>query len=379
MKLIINTTTLSGTGVTQVAFSFIQECKSHLHNTYHIFLSPTLSKEIDKTSFPSNFYFYDFKGHPLYGLKGFFIRKKLKNLEKKINPDVVFTVFGPACWTPRSPHITGFANSYYVYPESPFYKVIPWKEKMRIQLMKWAHRFFLKRNGQYFICETQDMSQRLVKFLKINRNNVFTVSNTFNHFFENPNTENLPVLLPKRREGEFRIVSLASLDIHKNLTVINDVVPILEKKLPGNKVKFVLTVDENKFQTQFNTLAKSKIVNLGRIPVKFCPQLYVESDVLFLPSLIESFSANYPEAMKMKKPILTSNYSFATSICGDAASYFDPTNPNDIADKIIELIENKEKYDQLLEKGTIQLKNFGTAKTRASKYLEIFSIIKNKY
>ena len=83
--------------------------------------------------------------------------------------------------------------------------------------------------------------------------------------------------------------------------------------------------------------------------------------------------------MKMKKPILTSNYSFATSICGDAASYFDPTNPNDIADKIIELIENKEKYDQLLEKGTIQLKNFGTAKTRASKYLEIFSIIKNKY
>jgi glycosyltransferase involved in cell wall biosynthesis len=301
MKLIINTTTLSGTGVTQVAFSFIQECKSHLHNTYHIFLSPTLSKEIDKTSFPSNFYFYDFKGHPLYGLKGFFIRKKLKNLEKKINPDVVFTVFGPACWTPRSPHITGFANSYYVYPESPFYKVIPWKEKMRIQLMKWAHRFFLKRNGQYFICETQDMSQRLVKFLNINSNNVFTVSNTFNHFFENPNTENLPVLLPKRREGEFRIVSLASLDIHKNLTVINDVVPILEKKLPGNKVKFVLTVDENKFQTQFNTLAKSKIVNLGRIPVKFCPQLYVESDVLFLPSLIESFSANYPEAMKMKK------------------------------------------------------------------------------
>ena len=153
----------------------------------------------------------------------------------------------------------------------------------------------------------------------------------------------------------------------------------MAKKLPGNKVKFVLTVDENKFQTQFNTLAKSKIVNLGRIPVKFCPQLYVESDVLFLPSLIESFSANYPEAMKMKKPILTSNYSFATSICGDAASYFDPTNPNDIADKIIELIEDKEKYDQLLEKGTIQLKNFGTAKTRASKYLEILSIIKNKY
>ena len=84
MKLIINTTTLSGTGVTQVAFSFIQECKSHLHNTYHIFLSPTLSKEIDKTSFPSNFYFYDFKGHPLYGLKGFFIRKKLKNLFQNV-------------------------------------------------------------------------------------------------------------------------------------------------------------------------------------------------------------------------------------------------------------------------------------------------------
>lgn len=75
--------------------------------------------------------------------------------------------------------------------------------------------------------------------------------------------------------------------------------------------------------------------------------------------------------MKMKKPILTSDLSFAHYLCEDAAVYFDPLNPKNIAGKIIELSENKELVNQLIQKGTQRLKTFETAKTRAEKYLDI--------
>ena len=43
MKLLINTSTLSSTGVTQVSVSFIKECVIITGNEYHVLLSKTVS------------------------------------------------------------------------------------------------------------------------------------------------------------------------------------------------------------------------------------------------------------------------------------------------------------------------------------------------
>ncbi len=374
MNFIINATTLSGTGVTQVAVSFIQECIGFPENIYHVFLSKTVSNQIDTLKFPKNFYFYNFEAHPLYGIKGFSVRKRLRKLECLIKPDIVFTVFGPACWTPKSKHVSGFANSYYVYPESSFFNRIPLKERLKIKLMKLGHQLLLKRNGDFFICETKDMSERLCSFLEVNKKNVFTVSNTFNKYFENYKFNPNRRLLPENKK-EFRLLVLASLDIHKNLEIINNIVPILKKKLPTKDVKFILTVDPQKFDGKFTNEAKSQILNFGRVPIQDCPQLYAECDALFLPSLIESFSANYPEAMKMERPILTSNYSFATSICKDAAIYFNPLDPDDISDKIIMLIEDQKLYLKMVNNGKERIKEFGSPRDRTERYLEVLQKI----
>lgn len=372
MNLIINTTTLSGTGVTQVAVSFIYECIAFPENTYHVFLGQAVSKEINVKDFPDNFHFYEFEGHPIYGLKGWSIRKRLRQLENEISPDVMFTVFGPACWTPKTKNISGFAKSDLVYPESPLFKKIPFKNVLQIKFTKIMHRFFLKRNGKYFVCETEDMSERLSGFLKVDRSKVFTVSNTYNKYFETESALGNKKLLPEPGENEYRFLTLASFQIHKNLTVLNEVIPILNKKDFPKDFKFILTVDPAIYEQNFTEEARKRIINLGRIEVKDCPQLYSESDALFLPTLIEAFSANYPEAMKMEIPVVTSNYSFATTICENAALYFDPLDPEDIASKLIQIASDEKLSEQLVENGKERLKVFGNARTRAQRYLEVF-------
>ena len=69
--------------------------------------------------------------------------------------------------------------------------------------------------------------------------------------------------------------------------------------------------------------------------------------------------------------VLTSNYSFARDICQDAALYFNPLDPEDIAIKIKELISDKNLYSELEKKGKERLKQFGTARTRAEKYIKL--------
>ena len=101
------------------------------------------------------------------------------------------------------------------------------------------------------------------------------------------------------------------------------------------------------------------------------PSLYKECDAMFLPSLLECFSASYPEAMAMEKPIVTTDQGFARSICGDAALYYSPVDPVDAANKISRLIREPKLQKQLIENGKIRLKTFPTPEERAKEYLRI--------
>ncbi len=377
MKIIINASTLSGTGVTQVSVSFIYECIKHPNNFYYVLLSKTVASQIDQGSFPANFKFYVIEGKPHSLIRGISIRKKLKLLEKEINPDCVFSVFGPSVWTPTSPHLMGYAYPYYVYPESPFFKVINLKSRLKIQVYKTVHKYYLKRNGEYYVCESEDVTSRLPRYLGCEVNRVFTVTNTCNNFFNDFHPDGIK-LLPKKKKNEFRFITLSSFATHKNLTILNKVIPLLKKKNPDIEFKFVLTVDEKVLKLRLSKEARENVYNLGRIDVSECPQAYFESDAMFLPTLMECFSASYPEAMKMKKPIITSDLPFATSVCGNAALYFDPLNPEDIADKIRHVYYNKELRQNLTMKGIDQLATFDTAASRAAKYLNLCRTISNR-
>lgn len=377
MKLIVNAAGTRATGATQVSVSFIRECVQHPENMYDVFISKTVALQLDQSAFPSNFRFHMFNYKPFFNLKGLKTWKQLIKLEKDIKPDCVFSIFGPSVWKPNAPHLMGYAYSYYVYPESPYFKVISLKRRIKILSHKIFHKIFLQRNGKHYVCETEDVSARLPNYIHCKPENVYTVTNTYNDYFESFKLSNQN-FLPFKRDKEFRFVTLSSFATHKNLTILNEVIPILKERLNDIDVKFVLTVDKSLLIERMTKEARTQIYNLGRIKVHECPQVYYESDAMFLPTLMECFSASYAEAMKMGKPIITSNLPFAKTVCNDAAIYFDPLNPEDIAEKMIELIEHKELQDNLINKGFQRLNAFDSPAERAEKYLSLCKKIANK-
>jgi len=365
MKIIVNTSNIVVGGGVQVSISVINELKFFDENQYYIFLSAKVKSQIKIKDFPENFHFYDIISSPSSIIKRRSIIKKLNLLESKINPDIVFTIFGPSYWSPKSVHISGFADGWCYNPKSIAFKKLTIKNYLYKKAIILYKNYFIKK-ASFLIVETEIAKKNIVKYLKVNESRIFVVGNTNSNYFTNYKKE-------KRTNNlDFKLLTVSSYYAHKNLEIINDVDRLLRLKSPI-EFKFYLTLSNKNFNHLF--LESDTILNLGPQKNEDCPRLYNNVDAVFLPSLLETFSANYPEAMIMERPILTSDMDFSKYVCEDAAIYFNPLNANDISDKIIELQKNRKLYSNKVTQGLARLKTFETSRTRVNKYLKIFKNI----
>lgn len=366
MKLIINASNIVVGGGIQVSLSFIEELKKFDKHEYHIFLSDSVAKQINRNSFPGNFFFYYCKASPSSIKRGYKVRKQLNSLEKSIKPDLVFTVFGPAYWNPKTLHVSGFADGWCYNPNSIAFNQLTLKQKLKnLLIVSIKNREIIKAN--YLIVETKVAKNNISRYLKFNAEKIFVIGNTYHSIYSQ--LKNNTDIVKYKRGETFKLLVLSAFYPHKNLKIINEVIPILKRR-SKKKFIFYLTINDLNFRNNF--IDSDYIQNLGPQNVSDCPQLYDKSDALFLPTLLETFSANYPEAMIMNKPILTSGYDFAEDVCHDAALYFDPLNPRDIADKIIQLSESENLYNTLIVKGKIRVSELETSESRTDKYLRLF-------
>jgi len=229
-------------------------------------------------------------------------------------------------------------------------------------------KHFVKRDADAYVVQTRDVKLRLEKWLKTDRS-ITTVSNTYGKQY-NKVVKDSNNFLPKVEKNEFRFLILSAYYKHKNLEILNEIIPLIQENRSIN-IKFVTTLPHVIFTKIFTEKSRRNIINVGPIKPNECPQLYKETQAIFLPTLLECFSATYAEAMKMKVPIITSDLGFAKTVCGSAALYYNPIDAQDAYHKILELIENPLLYRELVENGQIEINKFNSPSKRAEKYLEI--------
>lgn len=364
MKLVINTSHQRFGGAVQVALSFINECKHFPEHEYHVWIGIGLRKSLITEDFPNNFYFYEFDFGPITFKKIKEIQKTLSGLEHKIKPEVIISTTGPTYFHSKAPQIIGFNLPLYIYPESPYIQEMSWKAKLKLALKRKVHFYYFKRDATAFVTQTDDVNQRVRKVLRTNQ--VFTVSNTASNYYKD--WKIYSNLLPERKANTFRFICISSYYPHKNLELIPEILEILTQKGISN-IEFILTLNEDDFKNHIGQ--DDRIHNVGPVPPEACPSLYNECDALFLPTLAECFSASYPEAMMMEKPIITTDLGFARSICKNAALYFSAKDATSAVECIIQLVEDKSLQEHLILEGRKQLAEFDAPKTRAKKYLEL--------
>ena len=133
MKLLINMSNNLGGGGLQVALSILNELQYFPENEYHVCISnKIISQVLNKNHSFIKYYVLD-KPSILS------ISSVMKKLERKIKPDVVFSVFSPTYWRPISKHIAGFAIGHYLYSDSPFYQTLKIIDKLKLFLKKMIH------------------------------------------------------------------------------------------------------------------------------------------------------------------------------------------------------------------------------------------------
>jgi glycosyltransferase involved in cell wall biosynthesis len=346
----------------------VEECKKIDINTYHVFIGENAQKQINTNSFPKNFIFYR-----IPKVNYLQLHKYLKPLENQIKPDCVFTLRGPSYWKPNAPHVMGYAIPHFIYKDYKYIKYLPLFSKIWIHFQEIIKLDFFKRQADHLIVQTKDARLRLMK--EINSTAISIVPNMYSsHYLK---LKRSPNKLPYRKNDEVRLITISSYYPHKNIESIPKVLAELEKNGIVT-VKFILTLKSDDYIKIIPERWRDRVYNTGPVAGIECPSLYQECDMLYLPTLLEVFSASYPEAMIMGKPILTSDLSFARDICGDAALYFDPFNTSSIAETIKKIAFNRNVYQEYVNKGNERVKIFPTAAQRAEISLEICQKVVDK-
>ena len=105
---------------------------------------------------------------------------------------------------------------------------------------------------------------------------------------------------------------------------------------PNNDIIIYTTIEKNQGKGANNFINSlinenlTNIINLGTINHSEISDFYANIDGVILPSLAESYSGNYVEAVMEEKVIITSNLNFATEVCGNCAIYFNPFSAEEL-------------------------------------------------
>lgn len=86
--------------------------------------------------------------------------------------------------------------------------------------------------------------------------------------------------------------------------------------------------------------------------------LYSNATALVHPSLAEGFGFTPLEAMACGTPVLVSRAGSLPEVCGDAALYFDPLKPEEIAARMTQIVQEKNLRLEMIERGKARAKEF---------------------
>lgn len=107
--------------------------------------------------------------------------------------------------------------------------------------------------------------------------------------------------------------------------------------------------------------------------------LYTQAAAYVFPSLMEGFGLPALEAMGYGAPVASSNATCLPEIYESAAHYFTPTDTNDMARAINDILTDQKLREALIKKGYEQVKKYSWKRMAAQTHSIYMNVLENKY
>ena len=300
-------------------------------------------------------------------------RRALSDLEAHTQPDCVLTFSGPAYVRFRSFHVLGCSAPWVTHASWAAFRSLGSVRDWTDCLVRNAYKSIWFRRADAWIAQTEAGAHGLAKRLGLPTERITVIPNTCGERYRTEHGEK-----PFPTPGQpIRLLYFSAPYKHKNFEVLPYVARELAARLPSLDFKIVVTLSpEHRLCKALLASAERlgvahRIENAGPIPVAKGPDMYRTSDICFAPTLLETFSATYPEAMAMGLPIVTTDLDFAHDVCDDAALYFRPQDASSAGDCLVRLLTDPSLWQRQIARGKEVLPRFPTLRERYEAYVRL--------
>ncbi|PZV18242.1 MAG: hypothetical protein DCF20_04080 [Pseudanabaena sp.] len=235
----------------------------------------------------------------------------------------------------------------------------------------------LLQKSKKIICISDFTRQSLITHFQASQQQLSVVSISI-HNRLNKTSESTTIELCRRLGLENRKYAFypANYWQHKNHRVLLTAYGIYKRQFPHQSLDLVFTGElkheENQLKEIVSAMGLSGNVHfLGFLNEDELASVWQNSECLVFPSLYEGFGIPVLESMRFGKPVLSSNAGSLPEVAGDAAIYFDPRKPHEIALCLTKISSDPLLFNELIEKGYQRLKLFNDEEM-SRKYLDIF-------
>jgi len=204
-------------------------------------------------------------------------------------------------------------------------------QKSNLYIQKFLLPLTLKKSSIIIPVSNYIKNELLDKFTFLNSNNLLVITNA------GPDWLTPSYYNPKKRQHF--LLSVGNIEPRKNLIRL---IKAFEK-VDDLDLRLVIVGPKGWNNSDFyaaieSSPKKNKIETRGFVSEEELKQLYLTCKALVYPSIYEGFGIPVLEAFSMDCPVLTSKDTVMEEIAGMSALYFDPFNPDSIAEKISQII-----------------------------------------
>lgn len=280
-------------------------------------------------------------------------------LDKLLNDNSVDLVFnmGDLIIHTSTPQVYLFDWAFAVYQDHEIWGMMDWKSKLNRKIKLLLFKQAINKVATV-IAQTNIIKERLED--QYNLTDVHIVENAVS-------VQNLKegVGIDFGFTNSKHLLYLTHYYPHKNLEIFLPLATIIKQR--NLDYKLIITIDADQHPKARYLLNKVEqmglndiIINIGSVSMEDVPSLYRQCDGLLMPTLLESFSGTYVEALFHKIPIFTTDADFSRAVCKDAAFYFDSHDEESILEQLEYAFSEPSRIDGKLNKGSHVLNNLSS-------------------